>query len=395
MWLKLLRFFCGYVRFTAEGGFPERFLSEATAAGLQLTDTVRQGERFAAACPAGQYRRLRPLARRACMRLRVTHKSGLYFRLFPYRKRAGLPIGLLLGALLLYVLSGRIWVVTVQSEVPVDEAAILTAVAEKGVYVGCRMDAVDMQALRIEALSKLENLVYVSVNPSSCVARVAVSTRAPTPTIQDFHSGYSNLIAARDGRIVKAEIYSGQGTVQVGDGVTQGMLLVSGTVESGAGNLHLRRAAGRVIAETTHTVTACVPFAETQFIPAGNTVYRPYLRFLCWDIPLFADTPLLGRYTVNTALHLPHNGEFSLPCGIIDTRYIPLAEMAVTLTKEQAAAKAVQRLQHEIALLTDSGVAVKAETARKVDITDTAYTITVTLRCEENIAKEIPLKFTE
>ncbi len=392
MWLRLLRFLYGYVRFTAEGGFPEQFLSEAAAAGLQITDTVRQGERFFASCPAGQYRLLRPLAKRACLRLKITRKYGAYFHVFPYRKRIGIPIGLVLAAVLLWVLSGRIWVVTVQADAAVDQIQIKEAVADSGVFVGCKIDNIDMQALRIEALSKLENLVYVSVNPSGCVARVAVSTRMPTPAVQYFNEGCSNLVATRDGRIVKTDIYSGKGAIAVGDGVTAGTVLVSGTVETDKGNLFLKRSAGRIIAETTHTLSVTVPFFETQFLPCGDPVFRPSLRFLCFDIPLFAHTPLVGRYTVNTCMRMPQNGEFFLPIGLVDTRYIPLAETAITHTKEQAGALAVHRLQADIAALTDSGVTVKKETARKTDVTPEAYTVTVTLLCEENIAKEIPIK---
>ncbi len=392
MWLKWLRFFYGYVQFAAQGGFPERFLSEASAAGLQITDTTRCGERFFAYCPAKQYRLLRPLAKRACLRLKVTKKYGMYFKLFPYRKRIGMPIGLVLAAFLLWTLSGRIWVVTVQSDVAVDHAQIQAAVAESGVFVGCKIQNIDMQALRIEALSKLENLVYVSVNPSGCVARVAVSTRMPTPTVQYTDKDYSNLVATRDGRIVKTEVYSGKGAVQVGDGVTAGAILVSGTFETDKGNLLLRRSMGRIIAETTHTLTVTVPFTETQFLPQGKIVFRPFLRFLRWEIPLFAHTPLIDRYTVNTYLRMPQNKEFSLPIGIVDTRYISLTETAVTHTLTQARGLAVQRLQEDIAALTADGVAVKQELSRTAQETQTGYTLSVTLLCEENIAKEIPIK---
>lgn len=392
MWLKLLRFLYGYVQFTAVGGFPERLLSEAADLGLQITNSHRQGERFFASCPAAQYRYLRPLAKRACMRLQITRKRGAYFRVFPYRKRIGIPIGLALGALLLWMLSGRIWVVTVQTDTPVDHAQIKAAVAEHGVFVGCKMQDVDMQALRIEALSALENLVYVSVNPSGCVARVTVNTRVPTPTVQYFDDGCSNLVATRDGQIVKAEIYSGKAAVQVGDGVTTGTVLVSGTVDTDKGNLLLKRSAGRIIAQTTHTLSVTVPFFETQLLPSGDPVFRPYLRFLCFDIPLFSHTPLNGRYTVSTYLRLPSNGEFFLPLGLVDTRFTPLAETEVAYTEQQAGALAVQRMQAQIAALTDSGVTVKQESARKTDVTETGYTLNVTLLCEENIAKEIPLK---
>lgn len=386
-WLRHWRFLVGYVRFCAEGGFPADFLSEATAHGIRLSDTERKGERFYAYCPAKQYRLLRPIAKRACMRLRVVRKSGLYFRLFPYRRRAGLPVGLAMAAALLVLLTRFVWIVQPEGNVRLSDKRILETVAALGVYPGCRIDKVDMENLRMQALSGLPELVYLSVNPHGCVARVAVKEREGQPTIQDFSAPASNLVATREGRILSLRVYSGQAAVAVGDGVAAGTLLVSGAVESASGNVRLFRAAGEVTAETFHTLTVTVPATEQQLLPCGKAVYRPSLRFLKWELPLFGSGELQGTYAVAEYARQPQRNGITLPVGVIERAYTPLAETAVHFSPDAALVTAEERMAQKIGALAASGVTVVEQTARTAD-TENGCTLTVTLRCEENIAFE-------
>lgn len=391
-WMRLWRFAVGYVWFQAEGGFPEKFVSDAAAAGISLSESRREGELLFACCAAKDYRRLRPLARRACMRLRLVRKSGLYFRLFPYRKRAGVPVGLVLAAVLLTVLSRRIWIVQPEGNAALSDEKILETAAALGVYPGCRIEDIDMELLRLRALDLLPETVYVSVNPSGCVARVAVSEREPAPDIQNFKKNFSNLVAARDGKILSTEIYSGQGTVAVGEGVTAGTLLVSGAVESASGNTVLRRSAGKIMAQTVHTLSVTVPFTEEELLPDGNTFFRPSLRFLSWEIPLYTCGEPVGDYAVSVYRHLPRRGELTIPIGFIHRRYDRLQRTAVPHTVAEAALLAEQRLAAQKEALGAAGVSVLEETDKKIEKTDSGYILTVVCRCEEDIAKEVPLQ---
>lgn len=392
-WLRLWRFFVGYVRFCGEGGFPADFLSDATACGIRVSDTKRVGERFYGYCPARQYRALRPVAKRACMRLRVVKKSGLYFRLFPYRRRAGLPVGLVLAAALLVLLSRFVWIVQPEGNVTLSDEKILETVAALGVYPGCRIGDVDMENLRMQALSGLPELVYLSVNPHGCVARVAVKERDRQPTIQDFSAPASNLVAACDGRILSLRVYSGQATVAVGDGVTAGTLLVSGAVESASGNVRLFRAAGEVTAETFRTLTVTVPETEEQLLPCGSVIYRPSLRFLRWEMPLFGSSALSGTYAVAEYARQPQRNGITLPIGIVERCYTPLGKTAVHFSPDAALLAAEERMAKKIDALSAAGVTVVEQTARTADAKN-GCTLTVTLRCEENIAVEKPLNIT-
>ena len=79
----------GYVTAELRGGFAQRLLSEALRSGPALWDirTENGAVRFAVA--ARDYKKLRPLAKRAQCRLRVAEKHGLAFALRRVRHPAG------------------------------------------------------------------------------------------------------------------------------------------------------------------------------------------------------------------------------------------------------------------------------------------------------------------
>lgn len=132
------------------------------------------------------------------------------------------------------ILSQQIWVMQVSGNRKVSEADILSVMEELGVHKGGRMKDLDIQALQIEALQKLPDLVWLTVNPEGAIAHIEVAERQPPPAVID-KSAPSNIKASRDGRIVRMEVYGGQAAVKEGDAVVRGMLLVSGVVDTSVG----------------------------------------------------------------------------------------------------------------------------------------------------------------
>ena len=92
------------VEFTARSGSTEALLTAAARAGLHLYGVTALPGGFCGHCAARQYPRLAALARRYRVRLRVRKKQGLYFRVRPLLRRAGLWAGL---AVFLPLCSGR------------------------------------------------------------------------------------------------------------------------------------------------------------------------------------------------------------------------------------------------------------------------------------------------
>lgn len=177
--IRFLRWLLGWVEFEAEGGFPERLLNLAARGGIPLWDTGRRGVVLTARCFARKYKKLRPIARKAGVRLHVVRRHGVPFFRTCYRARAGLVAGLATYVVLLQILSQQIWVMQVSGNRKVSEADILSVMEELGVHKGGRMKDLDIQALQIEALQKLPDLVWLTVNPEGAIAHIEVAERQP------------------------------------------------------------------------------------------------------------------------------------------------------------------------------------------------------------------------
>ena len=97
------------VEFTACNGSTEALLTAAARAGLHPYGVTALPGGFGGRCAAWQYPRLAALARKHRVRLRIRRKLGLYFRLRPLLRRAGLWAGLTVFVPLLLFAQQFVW----------------------------------------------------------------------------------------------------------------------------------------------------------------------------------------------------------------------------------------------------------------------------------------------
>lgn len=382
--IRFLRWLFGWAEFEAEGGFPERLLNLAARGGVTLWNTGRHGASLQACCFARKYKKLRPFARRAGVRLHVRRRHGLPFFAHRYRARAGVVIGVALYAILLHGLSQQIWVIQISGNQTVPDKQIYKVMEELGVRKGVKMDTLDIQLLQIEALQRLPDLVWLTVNPEGSVAHIEVAERQEPPDIVDKNAA-SNIKAARDGRIVRMEVYGGQAVVKEGDAVVKDMLLVSGVVDTAVGPV-LRKSTAKIFAETSRSATISVPLRETKLLPDGTIIYRPTLQLFQFGIPLYADGPLEGEYQLVEKAHPLMAKGMALPFGLINRYYHRLTPTEIVRTEQEAAALAEERLADWEKLEMD-GVEIR-ERRCSGQIQGDAYVLTVAYDCVEDIAVE-------
>lgn len=299
--IRFLRWLFGWVRLTAEGGFPERLLNLAAREEIQLWGICRQGITLTACCRAKDYKRLRQPARKACMRMRVRERHGAPFFLRRYHARAGIAVGLAAYILLLHFFSQRIWAIDVIGNEKLSDREILSVLEPMGVELGKISENLDIPNIQLIALQKIPDVAWLAVNLSGSVARVEVKERTLPPTPTDPNRP-SNIRAARDGRIIEFSVYGGEAAVQNGDAVTEGMLLVSGVIEGEKGTI-LRRSQAKIIAETNRELEVRVPLKETRLLPTGRTIFRPTLNFFTLSIPWYTDGPIDSEYSLEESQH--------------------------------------------------------------------------------------------
>ena len=104
--LNFIRFVMGYVCFTAYNGFPERCLNLCRMRGIILWDLRSIDGIIHAKTDRMGYRKIRSVAKKSGMKVRISKKCGLPFFLNRHSKRAGLLVGACFCIAMLCILSG-------------------------------------------------------------------------------------------------------------------------------------------------------------------------------------------------------------------------------------------------------------------------------------------------
>ena len=381
----------GEVQWEATGADPHRLIGRVRDAGLPCREfCVREtpdGSVLTAWCPARAYAKLRPLVRRTGLRVRVRQKRGLWFRSRPLRRRVGLAVGLVIAAVVLGWMSGRIWVVQTPPDLSPELAAALPPfLRSQGVAIGASRNGIVPNDIEFQALEHLPGVVSLTVNMEGCIAHVEVVERAFGEEVLPPDIRLSNLVAARDGRILSMTVLSGQAAVKSGSGVAEGTLLVSGVVETAVGPL-LHRAQGVIMAETRRTLTAEVPYTQTVNCPDDTAYTQTTLSVFGLEIPLYTPLTLPEDAAVTVTRRSLLLGGTELPLSLTRRRIRESVRVSVTYSEEQAKALALKDLERlEAAELKDAEI--RSRTLREAS-DDAAYRLVAEYRCVEDIGREV------
>ncbi len=382
------------VRFKAEGGDAKRLIARLQRAGVELWELRFFENGFTASCTAADYKRFLPPVRHTGMRVSLQKKRGLLYHLARRCRRVGIPIGFAVAVLLFLLLCPRIWVIELHCEdsdatlSPALQEEIFAYLADHRVKIGAEKRSLSPLDIRWSAPVELPRVAALSVNLSGCVAHVSVFPRTVTPSDDLSDVVLSNLVATRDGVITRCEVTSGKRICLVGEGVTKGTLLATGVVETEAGPL-LRRATGKVFAETERVISVTVPFCETTVQPSGKTIRRYTLSGFGMSAPLYTSLDVAAWPSDTVVRPLTLFGR-EMPLSV--TRQTLKEPITVSVRRSKAQAKAEAMRREAVAasmLFSDATILSRAET---VTADKTGVTLTATYKVTENIAEEVPVK---
>ena len=127
--LKFFRFIFGYVGFNAKGGFPERFINLCRLNGINLWNLKSENSVIYACTDCAGYKRIRSVAKKSGMRVRMNKKYGLPFFLNRHSHRSGIIVGVCFCIAAICILSTRIWSIDVTGNVrvPAEETLVTAA----------------------------------------------------------------------------------------------------------------------------------------------------------------------------------------------------------------------------------------------------------------------------
>lgn len=326
--LKFIRFITGYVCFTARGGFSERFLNLCRMRGIFLWDLRSIDGVIHARTDRSGYRRIRSVAKKSGMRVRISRKCGLPFFLNRHSRRAGLIAGVCFCVAMLCVLSTRIWSVDVVGNVSVPSEEIIGVFEQLGVRKGVAGKKININSVEIEALKRLPDLTWINMNIDGSAAVVEVRERVLSPETEE-NGEPSDIVASRDGQIVILRPFNGTQEQKIGNPVLKGDLIISGIEENRDMTVSFCRAKGYVVARTNRNVG----YSQSNEMNAKTIVgeNKSYiLDFLFFSVP-FGKTPI-NAYREKSEMRI--NG-VTLPVAFTECTETVCKDTCVTLSEEK------------------------------------------------------------
>lgn len=327
---RVREFLSGRVVFTATGGFPSLLLEECAVRKTVLRDVEQQNGCVTAWVSEKDYRRVKQAAEKAGMTLAPQKVTGLPLLARRCRARAGIFAGLLAGALLLWYLSGGLWELRVTGNETLGAEEILDALAEEGIRVGARTARLDCAEAERQMQARLPRLSWIAVNITGCRATAEVR-EATEPPETPPEGEYANVVAARDGVILRADVLSGEGQPKIGEAVVKGDLLVSGVVEMNNGRYRLTEAKAVIeaLTKTELSLTAQSVF-PAQVPEHRRTVYS--VRFFGVRLTLGLPTP---EGEAETGSRLLQSRRTVFPVGTERDVAVTFSERPVTLDEDR------------------------------------------------------------
>lgn len=280
----------------------------------------------------------------------VTGEKGI----FPFLKkllfRPGPAIGLILSMVLLWQCSDYVWDIRVYGNERLSEEEVVEILKENGFYIGCRHSSMDLHELCNIIPIGSKDVAWISINMMGSVAEIQVVELRPKPENPPKNEGPVNLVAEREGLIVRFELSSGRAVASVGQTVSPGQLLVAGFSEKETG-LHPKVSAGRVYAKTMIRKERFIAFQSVEKEENSPILLKKSINILGKEIFFYKKGRLsVEEYDIVCEEYRPTVLGIALPLRIKAYRAVTYMENETTLTAAEARDEARRDILEELSL---------------------------------------------
>ena len=299
----------------------------------------------------------------------------------------GILAGILLALLLLVSARALVWDIRVTGTQAISVDEVEQSLAELGLFRGAFLHALDGDELALSLRRADTRVGYAAINIKGTVAYVQIreSEPEPAPSVKNP----ANLVAACDGVITMPLIYEGECLVEVGEVVRAGQILAGGLSDTQNHGYRVTRAAGQVLARTTHTYTVRVPFDYEEKVYTGEQKHEIFFLFFHRVQKVFKN---IGQNADNCDIiekiqyfHTPAGGE--IPIGLRVMTFAPYEMQIQTRTAKQARELALAELQEKLAADSAGRTLLKKSVEWSAD--GEGITLICTVVCEEDIARTV------
>lgn len=395
--LKLL----GGVKVSVRGDQIERFLNIAAQRDLEILQVEHDldGEIVFWTTPEA-FKQMKSAAKKAKVRLRIRKRSGLLFFIHRNRKRKLLVCGLVFFFLFLYRMSFFIWDISFEGNERFTDEVLLHYMETIPAVHGMRKSKISCEEIEAELRNHFSELTWVSAEIKGTRLIVHVKENEALTAPFTPNTDPCDLVAAKQGEVVKVVVRSGICQVKAGDVVEPGALLVDGTIpiyddSEVLIDSHEIHADAEIYAETAHQVEFVVPL--TRKVRSRTGAVRGGIMAGLFDATccLMLPTPEETSWEfVMEQKQLKLFEHFYLPIYFGILHAYEYSEYEKIYTEEEIWKICDRYLREYMENLMEKGIQILGNDG-KIEKGESGWQIQGTLTVIEDIASEIPVMVPE
>lgn len=401
MLTSFFRYLYGYVRVRLTGYSPERFLNLCKAHEIEIWDLQNNGGYYEMNLSIRDFRRLRPLRRKARAHLLVTERHGLPFFLHQYRNRKMFVVGILLCITFLYVMSLYIWNIHIEGNYSRTTNVILDYLESEHIVHGMPKSQVDCKEIQSMIRIQFPDIIWVSaeIKGTRLLIRIRENMDSLPKESETEEEEPRDIVAAREGIVTSVLVRKGVSRIQAGDEVEAGQLLISGRIDilndSGeVADYQYTAADADVYASTTYTYYDEFVLSHEVRHPTGKKRHGVYAKIGGKTISLKLHPDFETFSTLNTEYPLKLTENFYLPLTFGTTLYEEYEIYTESYSEEEATALAEANLKEFLENLIEKGVQI-VENNVKIEVGTNTCTAYGTISAVEEIGSYKPAELLE
>ena len=332
-----------YVRINAQGKKIYKFINIIHDEHIRCRRQYCRNDIFHGEILHRDLKRLRLIAEENDIELKTAEYDSLAARIYRYRRRIGLMIGIITALTASIYFSQVVVTIEITGNSCISDEVILSALAELDIKQGTPIRDLNFPECEEELRLMIKDIAWVGIRHTG--SRVVVQIREAVPVPDMIRSRIPcNVIASHDAEITSALARTGKLMHNEGDFVPKGTLLISGVYEDKKGINHVCHAMGDIRGNYTETVSFSGSFLTAENSPTGRKNKRTSLELFSLDIPLSFGSEHFGSSTSDTTEHRLKIFGKELPVGIKRRTDNELKLTERTLSEEELSEKLMERV---------------------------------------------------
>jgi similar to stage IV sporulation protein len=220
--------------------------------------------------------KINKIAKRNGVRIKIVKRRGLSFLLLRFKKNKIVIVGVMLFIGIVYYMSTFIWKIDINTDSSLPPYEIRQTLKNYGVVPGISKKNLDVYKLESFLIKNNDNIMWVRARIDGSRLIVTVEERKSPPNIV-LDNSPCDLIASKDGEVIRLYTTAGTPVVKVGDVVKKGQLLVSG-VQGKEGSTYPIHADGKVLCRTFYERSQSVKITDTKTQRTGKKIENYYIN---------------------------------------------------------------------------------------------------------------------